>query len=143
MYSAVLSNGFGCTWVPGRSTPKSIVISYDLDSFACIVSARDHMNEGFTLKCIVPTTRSPLFTASGSGNSNRACLFVSIHSRQGAGTYCQCVRIAVYQFCSIWNKGDVPSGPVDKVTWTPPFGAGGVGSGFNGFEILCHGHSAG
>jgi hypothetical protein len=32
------------------------------------------MENRLALKCMVPTTRSPLFTASGSGRSNLACL---------------------------------------------------------------------
>jgi hypothetical protein len=55
---------------------------------------------GRTLKCIVPTTRSPLFTANGSGNSNLACLSISIYLDHGKETYCQCVRIAVYQYAA-------------------------------------------
>ena len=36
----------------------------------------------------------------------------------------------------------LPLGPVDKVTSKPVAGGAGVGSGFSGFDVDCHGHSA-
>ena len=136
------------TCEPGRSTPRSMVISYDRDSFAftCQHAAGVYDDNGLALKCIVPTTRSPLFTASGSGRSNLACLYhQSTITLTKEGTYCQCVRIAVNQPIATSHKRsrNIPSGPVDKVTCSPPFGAGGVASGFRGFAKLCQGHSAG
>jgi len=134
------------TCEPGRSTPKSMVISYDLDSFAltCQHAVGVYDDDRLALKCMVPTTRSPLFTASGSGRSSLACLsYQYTITFTKKGTYCQCVRIAVCQLHQAFRVDHAPSGPVDKVTCSPPFGAGGVASGFSGFAKLCQGHSAG
>lgn len=60
LYSALRMSGLGWCSGPGLSIRISRVISYDLASL--------------TLKWTEPTTRSPLFAASGSGSNRRACL---------------------------------------------------------------------